>query len=74
MKIQVVLLCIAICLVAYTQAECVYTIQPGDYLKKIAADYRTTVQALLDLNPGITDADFIKAGWRLKVPCLSSYF
>ena len=72
MKIQFVLLCIALCLVAYTQAECQYVVQTGDYLKRIAASYQTTVQQLVDLNPIITNPDFIKPGWVLQVPC--SYF
>lgn len=46
----------------------VYTIQAGDTLFKIAQQYHTTVNALLQLNPTITNPDLIYAGQVLVVP------
>jgi len=43
-------------------------IQSGDTLSQIAADNNTTVQALMDANPNITDPNVIQAGDTLNLP------
>lgn len=45
-----------------------YTIQSGDNLSKIAKQYDTTVNKLLELNPNITNKNLIYAGDTLNVP------
>lgn len=45
-----------------------YTIQSGDNLSKIAKEYNTTVNKLLELNPNITNKNLIYAGDTLNVP------
>ena len=44
------------------------TVQSGDYLGKIAAAHDTTVQAILDANPEITDANLIQVGQTITLP------
>lgn len=44
-----------------------YTVEPGDTLSGIARKFGTTVDALLKLNPSITNPDFIRARQRLQV-------
>ena len=48
-------------------ASASYTVRPGDTLSHIAAHQGTTVSALADAN-GITDADRIVVGQRLRLP------
>jgi LysM repeat protein len=43
-------------------------IQSGDTLSQIAADNNTTVQALMDANPNITDPNVIQAGDTINLP------
>lgn len=43
-------------------------IQSGDTLSQIAADNNTTVQALMDANPNITDPNMIRAGDTINLP------
>lgn len=45
-----------------------YIVQPGDTLTSIAVRYGTTVAAILAVNPGITDPNFIPVGFRLCIP------
>jgi len=45
-----------------------YTVQRGDTLRSIAARFGTTVEVLLKLNPGITDADKIVTGQKVVLP------
>lgn len=45
----------------------VYVIQPGDTLWKIARRYRTTVDALIEANPGI-DPNNLQIGQKICVP------
>lgn len=45
-----------------------YTIQSGDTLGGIAARFGTSVSQLQQLNPWITNPDWIQAGWVIKVP------
>ena len=40
----------------------------GDNLTRIAHYFKTSIQAIMDLNPIITDRNFIRTGWVLKVP------
>jgi len=43
------------------------TVDPGDTLSGIAAQYGVTVQYILDRNPDITDPDVIAAGQRINL-------
>ncbi|MEW5761825.1 MAG: SPOCS domain-containing protein [Bacillota bacterium] len=45
-----------------------YTIQPGDTLWRLAQRYGTTVNAILNLNPGI-DPNNLQVGMTVKIPC-----
>lgn len=45
-----------------------YTVVHGDNLTRIAHYFKTSIQAIMDLNPIITDRNFIRTGWVLKVP------
>ena len=45
----------------------VYVVQRGDTLRKIAARFNTTVDALLQLNPQIKNANLIYAGQKITV-------
>ncbi len=49
-----------------------YTVQPGDTLSKIALRYGTTVSALMSAN-GLTNANHIWVGQKLKIPSGSGY-
>lgn len=49
--------------------KCTYTVKAGDFLWKIAESYKTTVEALLKLNPAVTDPNLIYPGDVIKVPC-----
>lgn len=46
----------------------VYTVQTGDGLYRIAQTYGTTVDAILALNPEVTDPDLISPGQTLRIP------
>ncbi|GJM94200.1 hypothetical protein PR202_ga10824 [Eleusine coracana subsp. coracana] len=45
-----------------------YAVQEGDTLSNIASLFRTSSQDILNLNPSLTNPDFIKPGWILFVP------
>lgn len=45
-----------------------YTVQKGDTLSKIAKQFNTTVDAILALNPEITNPNLIYVGQVIKVP------
>jgi len=45
-----------------------YTIQRGDTLATIAHRFGTTVTALMQANPSITNVNYIQAGRRLVIP------
>lgn len=51
-----------------------YVVQRGDTLRKIAAKFNTTVDALLKLNPEIKDPNKIYTGQRLTVPGTSDTY
>jgi LasA protease len=44
-----------------------HTVQPGDTLGAIAAQYNTTVERLLEINP-LTNADLIEVGQVIELP------
>lgn len=46
-----------------------YVIQKGDTLFSVARKFRVTVQAILAVNPEITDPNRIFVGQTIKVPC-----
>jgi LysM repeat protein len=46
----------------------VYIIRRGDTLSQVAARFKTTTAKLLELNPGITNANLIYQGQRLTIP------
>jgi len=46
----------------------IYIVNHGDTLKAVAVLFNTTLDALLKLNPSITNANLIYAGQRLNVP------
>jgi LysM repeat protein len=50
------------------QAATAYTVKPGDTLSEIAAKSGTTVDALMQANPALTNANQIQAGQALNVP------
>lgn len=45
-----------------------YTIQQGDTLSALAAQYGTTVEELMKANPNITNPDLIYTGGKLNIP------
>jgi hypothetical protein len=45
-----------------------YAVQEEDTLPKIASLFRSTSQDILNLNPSLTNPDFVKPGWILFVP------
>jgi hypothetical protein len=45
-----------------------YTVKPGDTLEAIADQHRTTLQAILDINPQVRDPDQINEGEQLNMP------
>ena len=46
----------------------VHQVVKGDTLLKIAAQYKTTPQEIMKLNPAIKDPSHIEIGWELKLP------
>jgi LysM repeat protein len=48
--------------------QVIYVVQPGDTLSEIAVRFGTTVNALLDANPSITDPNLIYPNQRLVIP------
>jgi LysM repeat protein len=46
----------------------IYIVKHGDTLKTLAADFNTTIDKLLSLNPGIANPNLIYEGQRLNVP------
>lgn len=46
----------------------VYVIQPGDWLSEIARRHNTTVQAILAVNPQLTNPDALQPGETLVLP------
>ena len=54
--------------VSLTPSSSSITIRSGDTLSKLAQTYGTTVDALMEANPQITDKNKIKAGASLNLP------
>jgi hypothetical protein len=52
------------------EPEQFYLVKPGDTLGQIAAQFDSTVSALVRNNPVITDPNYIIAGQRLAIPSL----
>jgi len=50
------------------QPYIIHVVQPGDTLTRIARQYNTTVEAILEANPEITDPNFIRVGQEIKIP------
>lgn len=50
-----------------------YTIRAGDTLGKIASDYNSSVQRILNANPGIRP-DFLQVGQQICVPLQLQYY
>lgn len=46
----------------------IYIVKHGDTLKTLAADFNTTFEILLSLNPGIVNPNLIYEGQRMNVP------
>src|SRR5690606_31540371 len=51
-----------------TACGATYTVQPGDWLNQIAQQCGTTVEAILALNPQITNPNAINPGQVLQLP------
>jgi LysM repeat protein len=45
-----------------------YVIKRGDTMRKIAAKFNTSVDAIMAINPTIKDASKIQAGQRIMIP------
>lgn len=45
-----------------------YTVVHGDTLPRLAYRYRTTIDAIMVLNPIIPNRNFIRTGWVLRIP------
>lgn len=45
-----------------------HTVKSGESLKVIAKRYGVSVDAILSINPRITNRDYIQAGWVLAIP------
>ena len=45
-----------------------YVIKRGDTMRKIAAKFNTSVEAIMAVNPTIKDASKIQAGQRILIP------
>jgi LysM repeat protein len=45
-----------------------YTVQSGEWLRLIAQRYNTTVDAILAVNPQITDPDVLSPGQEILIP------
>ncbi len=49
-------------------APIIYTVQPGDWLSRLALRYNTTVAAILAANPEITNPNLIQVGDQILIP------
>jgi GH25 family lysozyme M1 (1,4-beta-N-acetylmuramidase) len=50
-----------------TEEKVEYVVRPNDTLWGISETYHTSVSKLLSLNPQITNKNFIKPGWKVRV-------
>ena len=51
----------------------VYRVRPGDSLSVIAERHRTSVRAIMIVN-GLSRKDYVKVGWKLKIPMKKGYY
>jgi membrane-bound lytic murein transglycosylase D len=51
----------------------VYRVRRGDSLSVIAERHRTSVRAIMAVN-GLKRADYVKVGWKLKIPTKRGYY
>ncbi|MBU2499319.1 MAG: LysM peptidoglycan-binding domain-containing protein, partial [Proteobacteria bacterium] len=51
----------------------VHRVEKGDTLSSISMKYRSSVNAIMDLN-GLKKSSYLKVGWRLKVPSAGGVF
>ncbi len=52
----------------YDHGALMYRVVFGDTLSEIAWKYGTSIQAIMNLNPGlITNPDFIREGWVIRI-------
>ena len=49
-----------------------YTIQRGDTMRRIAGKFNTSVEAILAVNPDITDQNKIQAGQKILIPAATA--
>lgn len=49
-----------------------HRVQSGESLSMIADRYKTSIKAIMDMN-GIKNKDYLKVGWRLKIPTRRGY-
>jgi membrane-bound lytic murein transglycosylase D len=50
----------------------VYRVRPGDSLSVIAERHRTSVRAIMAVN-GLKRRDYVKVGWKLRIPTKKGY-
>ena len=51
----------------------VYRVRPGDSLSVIAERHRTSVTAIMAVN-GLKRRDYVKVGWKLRIPTKKGYY
>jgi len=51
----------------------VYRVQPGDSLSVIAERHGTSVRAIMAVN-GLRRKDYVKVGWKLRIPTKKGYY
>jgi murein DD-endopeptidase MepM/ murein hydrolase activator NlpD len=50
-------------------ANCTYTVQPGDWLYKIARSHGISAEVLISMNPQLSDPNKIFPGQIINFPC-----
>ncbi len=50
----------------------VHKVRPGESLSVIANRYKTSIKAIMNIN-GLRRRDYLKVGWRLKIPTKKGY-
>jgi membrane-bound lytic murein transglycosylase D len=49
-----------------------YRVRSGESLSAIAERYKTSIKAIMDMN-GLRDKNYLKVGWKLKIPAGRDY-